>query len=90
MNYSYFHAEIIGIFYFFPSNNLTYRFFGYIARIIYLFLISMNAFVEELKQLQISPRNAPRNQQIKVAEKLIGLLCETATESIQIDDYDID
>lgn len=50
----------------------------------------MNAFVEELKQLQVSPRNAPRNQQIKVAEKLIGLLCETATECIQIDDYDID
>lgn len=90
MNYGYFHAEIIGIFYFFPSNNLTYRFFGYIARIIYLFFIPMNAFVEELKQLQVSPRNAPRNQQIKVAEKLIGLLCETATECIQIDDYDID
>lgn len=49
----------------------------------------MNPFSEELRQLTISPKNNPRNLQIKIAERIIRLFCESATEYIQIDRYDI-
>lgn len=53
MNYGYFHTASIGIFIFLSSNNLTYRFFGYITAIIlYIFLMSTetDGLLSEVKQ----------------------------------------
>jgi len=90
MDYRYFHARSIGIFYFFPSNNLTCRFFGYIRAIILYYFPVMSTVVDGIAEgvqespekvdysAQIKPEEMPETKraQMEASRRLISILCE--------------